>query len=108
VAERLITEVALPAAADRLTRMAGPHGMTGVVYQRQSREPRPDGWPVKYRRTPDTNLVAAPDDQAPADITTDEYTHSGDVESLLSTSPGQTAAKRLTEAINKLTRNHWL
>lgn len=106
--ERIIDEVAPPAAAERLTRMAGPRGMTGVVYQRQGNEARPEGWPVRYRRTPNTDLFAAADDEPAADVTTDEYTNSGDAESILSTSPEQTAAKRITDAINKLTRNHWL
>ena len=107
--ERIISEISSPTAAGRLARTAGPQGMTGVVYQRQSREMRPDGWPVRYRRTPGTDLVAAAaDDDAPAEVTADEYTHSGDVESLLSTSPEKTAAKQIADAINKLTRNHWL
>lgn len=108
MAERLIAQVAPPVAAERLSRMAGPHGMTGVVLQRQSRELLTDGWPVRYRQTPDINLLAALDDKMLADSVSEEHMHSGDVDSLLSSSPGQTAAKRITEAINKLTRNHWL
>jgi len=106
--ERIISEVAPPAAAQRLSQTVGPQGMTGVVYQRQEGKWWPDGWPVRYRRTPPTDLTPAANDERPDLQATGDYSHSGDVESLVTTSPEQTAAKQVTEAINKLTRPHWL
>ena len=69
---------------------------------------RPDGWPVRFRRTSGTNFVAAPNAEAAADATADACTNSSHLDSLVSSSPEQTAAAQIADAINKLTRNHWL
>jgi hypothetical protein len=104
----LISEVAPPVAVDRLTRTVGPLGISGVVYQHESRDMRPGGWLVRYRHTADTSLAPAPDEKPPPETDQGEYRAFGEVESMLSTSPEQTAAKQVTDAINKLTRHHWL
>ncbi|MFJ2300700.1 NACHT domain-containing protein [Oerskovia paurometabola] len=109
-AEIILAEVAPPVAAERLARTVGPLGMTGVVYEREQRGFGPDGWPVRYRHSPDTHLVPAPDDATPLDQSHDEgeFTAWGDVASQVSTSPERAAAKEVRDAILKLTRNHWL
>lgn len=108
VGASIVSEVAPPVAANQLAQTVGPLGITGVVYQRQRRDRQPNRWPVRYQHTPDTTLVAAPDDSPPPEMARGEYTAFGDVESMLSTSPEITAAKQITNAVNKLTRNHWL
>lgn len=106
----ILAEVAPPVAAERLTKTVGPLGMTGVVYERERREFGPDGWPTRFRRSTVTDLVPAPDDSPAPDRThgEDGFTAWGDVESQVSTSPERTAAKEVSSAIVKLTRNHWL
>ncbi len=84
--------------------------MTGVVNERERPEFGPDGWPTRFRHSPDTHLVPAPDDSpAPDPIHGEgEFTGRGNVESWVSTSPELAAAKEVSSAIVKLTRSHWL
>lgn len=109
-ANGILAEVAPPVAAERLAQTVGPLGMTGVVYERERREFGPDGWPFRFRHSPETHLVPAPDDSPAPDRThgEGEFTAWGEVESQVSTSPERTAAKEVSSAIVKLTRNHWL
>lgn len=107
-ATAILTEVAPPGAVDRLKEIVGPLGMTGVVYERQGRELGPDKWPVRYRHTEAVDLVAASDSSPPPEDRSGDYSAWSDVESQVSTSPEATAARAIGEAVNKLTRNHWL
>ena len=110
-ADAILKEVAPPVATERLARTVGPLGMTGLVYERERREFGSDGWPIAFRHSPNTHLVPAPDDSSAPDRTyvgEGEFTTWGDVESQVSTSPERTAAKEISSAIGKLTRNHWL
>lgn len=106
--EQILPQVAPPAALERLTQAVGPMGMTGVIYERQASDIGPGYWPLQYRHTVDINLSAATEDLPSSGITTRDFTASGDVESHLSISPEKTAAKRISDAITKLTRPHWL
>jgi hypothetical protein len=105
---RLLQDVSPPAATARLAQTVGPLGLTGIVHQRRSLEVRPDGWPVMYRRTSGTHMVVALNTKAAADAPMNAYTSSSHLDSLVSISPEQTAAAKIADAINKLTRNHWL
>ncbi|SDR75527.1 hypothetical protein SAMN04488570_0276 [Nocardioides scoriae] len=109
-AKLILAEVAPRVAAERLAQTVGPLGITGVVYEREGRELGPDGWPVRFRHSPATHLVPAPDNSPATDRThgEDRFTTWGDVESHVSTSPEREAAKKIRSAIVKLTRNHWL
>lgn len=104
----VLAEVAPPGTINRLQEAIGTLGMTGVVYERQSRAFGPGGWPVRYRHTEAVDLVAATDSSPPPAERTGEYSAWTDVVSRVSTSPEQTAAKAVGEAVTKLTRNHWL
>ena len=105
---RLLAQVSPPAAVARLAQAVGPLGLTGTVYQRRGREMRPDGWPVRFRHTSVTDVVVGSGADAAADATADGYTSSSHVDSLVSSSPEQTAAIKIASGIDKLTRNHWL
>lgn len=109
-ADMILAEVAPPVAFERLAQIVGPLGMTGIVYERERREYGPDRWPVRFRHTPTTRLVPAPDDSHAHDLThvEGEFTVWGDVESHLSDTSECTAAKKVSVAIGKLTYSHWL
>ena len=109
-ADAILAEVAPPVAAARLAQTVGPLGMTGVVYEREGPKFGPETWPVRFRHSPDTHLVPASDDRPAPDPTNGEgeFTTWGDVVTQLSTSPERAAAKEVSSAIAKLTRNHWL
>ncbi|WP_416954433.1 hypothetical protein ACNKF0_19260 [Nocardioides sp. T5] len=107
-ATKILAEVAPPGATDRLKETVGSLGMTGMIYERQGRDFGPDGWPVRYRPTEAIALVAAPDSSPPPEEQNGDYSAWSDVASGTSTSPEATAAKAVSEAIIKLTRNHWL
>lgn len=109
-AEVITADVAPPVAAERLAQTVGPLGMTGVVYERERHEFGPDGWPIRFRRSPETHLVPALDDNPPPDRTYDEgeFETWGYLDSHVSTLPEREAAKHVSDAIVKLTRNHWL
>ncbi len=104
----LVQEVAPRVAVDRLTQTVGPLGATGVVYPRESGGHNPSRWPVTYRSTPGTSFVAAPNREVDSATINIEHTTSTTVESILSISPEKTAARRVTDAINKVTRSRWL
>lgn len=104
--ERMIGEVAPAVATDRLARVIGPMGMTGVVHKRQAEERA--GWVVRYQRTATVDIEPADTDAGPAPEMATDLPHTGDIEFLLSTSPEQTAAKRIIAAINELTAPNWL
>lgn len=109
-ADVILAEVAPPAAAERLVQTVGPLGMTGIVYDRERREFGPGGWLIRFRYTPDTHLVPAPDASPALDRTHGGggFTAWSDVEAQVSTSPERAAAKDVSSAIVKLTRSHWL
>jgi len=106
--EQLIPQVASPEAVDRLARTVGPLGVTGVVYQEESEFTRSEPWVVRYTRTRETVLQTASGGGAPPESAQEEFAAFADAKSTLSTSPKQAAAKRVSDAINQLTRSNWL
>lgn len=106
--EGLLQLVAPRAATVRLTRMVGPLGGTGVVYPRENGGSRPSRWPVTYRSTACTSFSPAPDHEIDSGASRQDHGSSSTVEYIMSISPERTAAKHITDAINKLTRSHWL
>lgn len=105
---RILAEVAPSGAIDRLKETVGPLGMTGLVYERQTRDFGPDVWPIRYRYTETVDLTTAPDSSTPPEERTGDYSSWSDVESRLAISPEVTAAKAISGAVTKLTRKHWL
>lgn len=104
----VLAEVAPHGTSRRLRASIGPLGMTGVVYEREDRSVGLSTWTVRYRRTDAIDLRPASDSFADPECEARESTSWSDVESLISTSPESTAARTVSDAIVKLTRNHWL
>lgn len=109
----LLAVTAPPQASDSLADAVGPIGMTATITPTEDRERLFAPWSVAYTGTDDItisieerHLIVQPPHSSAGDSWT--HLHRTHLDAINMRSPRATAANRIRDAINSLTRPHWL